>query len=953
MAEYTIDKIEYGGNVYKLQDSVSGYLDSNSTLNAAKLSGAIPSAVTATTQASTDNSTKLATTAYVTTAIDNLPEPMVFKGSVGTGGTVTTLPTASASNEGWTYKVITALSSPAAKVGDTVISNGSSWVVIPSGDEPSGTVTSVGVSNGGGLSVSGSPVTSSGTITVSHADTSSQASSSNSGRTYIQSVTLDTYGHVTGLSTATETVTDTNTHRPIQMDGTEILGNNTTALNLKAGSNVSLSNSSGTVTIAATDTTYESKAAASGGTAVSLVTTGEKYTWNNKIGATTPTIATDTGTSTITLASAGKYKLTAGGGSVIFTMPTIPTVNYPVTSVNSKTGAVSLTASDVGALPLTGGSVTGPVSFGDSVTLGDDLTTSSKIVFNYVNSGTTYTSNIQMIGYNGTSSSYVPRLTFDKTTIVENLQITKSQISDFPTIPTIPSNNITGSGTNGKIAKFTGTYTIGDGYGVTDNTTATAVTSTDTNLITGRTLYNAGYTKNTGTVTGVKVNGTTKSPTSGVVDIGTVATSDTNTTYALSGALSSHKFTSTLTAGGSGSGTSASELTLAEGTGISITDDTTNKKMTIALSSTIPSITLNGSSTTSPSFYAPTTAGTSGQILQSNGSGAPTWANAATNTTWWGTSSTTASTAAKVVTCADFSLTIGAVISVYFSIGNTADAPTLNVNSTGAKAIYVGNSVCNGTTNVLKWSAYTVLTFMYDGTYWKYISSVSAGSVAPSRGAGTWYGYSYTSASLDTKISAISNFVLTKGAVVAITFAIGNSSDSLNLNVSDTGSKSVYRGTTAVSGSNPLKWSDGETLTFMYDGTYWNYISTSSNIGEKNWAAPSAVSCQSGKWYKVAEVTLDPGIWFIDCNALFPKTNATGTRQIRVTTETFTNGTTTSPDSYGNITNDVIMGANTAQYPQSHFPVDISSQTTFMLAAYQGSNSSMNVTGRMYATRIK
>lgn len=31
-----------------------------------------------------------------------------------------------------------------------------------------------------------------------------------------------------------------------------------------------------------TDTTYESKAAASGGTAVSLVTTGEKYTWNNK-----------------------------------------------------------------------------------------------------------------------------------------------------------------------------------------------------------------------------------------------------------------------------------------------------------------------------------------------------------------------------------------------------------------------------------------------------------------------------------------------------------------------------------------------------------------------------------------------------------------------------------------------------------------------------------------------
>ena len=36
-----------------------------------------------------------------------------------------------------------------------------------------------------------------------------------------------------------------------------------------------------------TDTTYESKTAASGGTAVSLVTTGEKYTWNNKQNALT------------------------------------------------------------------------------------------------------------------------------------------------------------------------------------------------------------------------------------------------------------------------------------------------------------------------------------------------------------------------------------------------------------------------------------------------------------------------------------------------------------------------------------------------------------------------------------------------------------------------------------------------------------------------------------------
>ena len=42
--------------------------------------------------------------------------------------------------------------------------------------------------------------------------------------------------------------TDTNTHRPIKMNGTEILGNNTTALDLKNGQGIGLANSSGAVT---------------------------------------------------------------------------------------------------------------------------------------------------------------------------------------------------------------------------------------------------------------------------------------------------------------------------------------------------------------------------------------------------------------------------------------------------------------------------------------------------------------------------------------------------------------------------------------------------------------------------------------------------------------------------------------------------------------------------------
>ena len=45
------------------------------------------------------------------------------------------------------------------------------------------------------------------TVTVNHADTSSQASVNNSGNTVIQDVTLDTYGHVTGLTSKTISTT--------------------------------------------------------------------------------------------------------------------------------------------------------------------------------------------------------------------------------------------------------------------------------------------------------------------------------------------------------------------------------------------------------------------------------------------------------------------------------------------------------------------------------------------------------------------------------------------------------------------------------------------------------------------------------------------------------------------------------------------------------------------------
>lgn len=74
----------------------------------------------------------------------------------------------------------------------------------------------------------------------------------------------------------------------------------TDTLELVAGNNITLTPdaTNDKVTITATDTTYQSKAAANGGTEVSLVTTGQKYTWNNKTSntgtVTSVAIANDT-----------------------------------------------------------------------------------------------------------------------------------------------------------------------------------------------------------------------------------------------------------------------------------------------------------------------------------------------------------------------------------------------------------------------------------------------------------------------------------------------------------------------------------------------------------------------------------------------------------------------------------------------------------------------------------
>lgn len=84
------------------------------------------------------------------------------------------------------------------------------------------------------------------------------------------------------------------------------------------------------------------------------------------------------------------------------------------------------------------------------------------------------------------------------------------------------------------------------------------------------------------------------------------------------------------------------------------------------------------------------------------------------------TCSTAAGTAAKAASLTGFTLTTGARVTVKFQNTNTASSPTLNVNSTGAKAIrYNGAAV---TASYLK--ANRTYELVYDGTAWQLVGDI-------------------------------------------------------------------------------------------------------------------------------------------------------------------------------------------------------------------------------------
>ena len=235
-------------------------------------------------------------------------------------------------------------------------------------------------------------------------------------------------------------------------------------------------------------------------------------------------------------------------------------------------GGNTYVVSDSGALQLTGGQVTGPVIFGDSITV-DEATLGDLVV----NGSASFTNNIQANTINGVTVGSSPKFT-DTNTEVSTL--------------TLASGSTAGTSLSygGKYTLTAGSKTVSFTMPASDNTNTTytlsgalashKVTSTLTAGGSGSGTSTSDFTLAAGT--GISLSDNTSTRTITITN----TVSNTNTTYTLSNALASHKFTETLTAGGSGSGTSTATMEFVAGTGITLTDDTTNKKLTIGCSVT-------------------------------------------------------------------------------------------------------------------------------------------------------------------------------------------------------------------------------------------------------------------------------------------------------------------------------------------------------------------------------
>ena len=177
---------------------------------------------------------------------------------------------------------------------------------------------------------------------------------------------------------------------------------------------------------------------------------------------------------------------------------------------------------------------------------------------------------------------------------------------------------------------------------------------------------------------------------------------------------------------------------------------------------------------------------------------------------YFGTCETEAATAAKVVACDGFVLKTGAMIAVQFSYTNTATSPSMNVNSTGAKAIcgIHGTYVATG-----MWVGKQVVLFVYNGTWWIALSCLNANTAR--------YGI--------TKL--LSSVTSTSTTLAATPYAVKQAYDRNSwTSISLTNALALAYGGTGAATAADARTNLGITCTSLFNGTLTTG-STSFNYG--------------------------------------------------------------------------------------------------------------------------
>ena len=140
----------------------------------------------------------------------------------------------------------------------------------------------------------------------------------------------------------------------------------------------------------------------------------------------------------------------------------------------------------------------------------------------------------------------------------------------------------------------------------------------------------------------------------------------------------------------------------------------------------------------------------------------------------YGISSTAAGTAAKTVSISGFTLETGAIAYVSFANQNTKASPTLNINGTGAKQIWIHDARVNYqgiTTNI-------IYQLVYDGTQYQIINEIHPRSGSCGTAGGT-----------AAKTVVCPGFTPYTGAIAYVIFTNQNTHATPTLNINSTGAK--------------------------------------------------------------------------------------------------------------------------------------------------------------------